>query len=95
MYSVVAKIFSDISLSPLHLKDNNGFFDSHMTSPQVSFAPPNPPPQRGGAVKNLKYAPSPFPLPPGERVNILKYERNSLPLDGGRCEKIKFQPSPR
>jgi hypothetical protein len=37
----------------------------------------------GEAVKNLEYAPSPNPLPPGERANILKYERNSLPLDGG------------
>ena len=24
----------------------------------------------------------------GERVNIFKRQRNSLPLDGGRCEKI-------
>ena len=38
--SVVAKIFSEISFSPLHLKGNNGFFDGYRTSPLVSFAPP-------------------------------------------------------
>jgi hypothetical protein len=38
--SVVAKIFSEISFSPLHVKGNNGFFDGHRTSPLVSFAPP-------------------------------------------------------
>jgi len=37
----------------------------------------------GEGVKNLEYTPSPYPLPPGERLNILKKERNSLPLDGG------------
>ena len=46
--SIVAKIFSKISFSPLQLKGNNGFFDGHRTSPLVSFAPhPNPPPRRG------------------------------------------------
>jgi hypothetical protein len=46
--SVVAKIFSEISFSPLHLKGNNGFFEGHRTSPLVSFAPPpSPPPRRG------------------------------------------------
>jgi len=40
VYSVVAKIFSEISFSPLHLKGHNGFFYGHRTSPLVSFAPP-------------------------------------------------------
>jgi hypothetical protein len=39
--SVVTKIFSEISFSPLHVKGNNGFFDGHRTSPPVSFAPPH------------------------------------------------------
>ena len=48
LYSVVAKIFSEISFSPLHVKGNNGFFDGDRTSPPVSFAPHlNPPPRRG------------------------------------------------
>ena len=34
-------------------------------------------------VKKSEYRPSPYPLPPGERVNIMKQERNSLPLEGG------------
>jgi hypothetical protein len=38
--SVVAKIFSEISFSPPHLKGNKGSFDGHRTSPLVSFAPP-------------------------------------------------------
>jgi hypothetical protein len=29
-------------------------------------------PKMGGGVKNLEYTPSPYPLPPGERVKILK-----------------------
>jgi hypothetical protein len=39
-------------------------------------------------VKNLEYFPSPYPLPRGERVNILILKRNSLPLEGGSCEII-------
>ena len=43
-------------------------------------------PSLGGreTVKNLEYAPSPYPLPSRrgvKRVNILKYERNSLLLE--------------
>jgi hypothetical protein len=49
----------------------------------------------GEGVKKLEFAPSPYPLPAGERVNLLKLIINFLPLDGGRCEKIEFQPSPR
>jgi hypothetical protein len=82
--SVVAEIFSGISFSPLNLKGNKGISMITGLHPWCPLPPyPNPPPRRGGAVKNLKYAPLPFPLPLGERVNILKYERNSLPLDGG------------
>jgi len=32
-------------------------------------------------VKNWEYCPSPYPLPPEERGNKLKKERNSLPLE--------------
>jgi hypothetical protein len=33
----------------------------------------------GEGVKKLKYSPSPYPLPPGERVNILKYKKKFPP----------------
>ena len=49
----------------------------------IFFIPPNPPPSEGEGVKKLEYSPSPYPLPRGERVNILKLKRNILPLDGG------------
>jgi hypothetical protein len=29
----------------------------------------------------------------GETAKILKEQRNSLPLDGGSCEKLKYSPS--
>jgi hypothetical protein len=32
--------------------------------------------------KKMEYFPSPCPLPQEERVNILKWKRNFLPLDG-------------
>jgi hypothetical protein len=34
-------------------------------------------------VNKLEFAPSPYPLPAGERVNPLKLIINFLPLDGG------------
>jgi hypothetical protein len=37
----------------------------------------------------VKNTPSPYPLPPGERGTKMKSKRNFLPLEGGRCEKIK------
>jgi hypothetical protein len=40
-------------------------------------------PLEGEGVKDLEYSPPPYPPPRGERVNILKLKRNSLPLDGG------------
>jgi hypothetical protein len=36
-------------------------------------------------VKKLKYSPSPFPLPRGERGNTLKYKRNFPPPRWGRA----------
>ena len=36
----------------------------------------------------MELAPSPYPLPAGERVNSLNLIINFLPLDGGGCEKI-------
>jgi len=33
---------------------------------------PNPPSPREEGVKNLEFTPSPYPLPVGERVNLLK-----------------------
>jgi hypothetical protein len=33
-------------------------------------------------VKKLEFAPSPYPLPAGERVNPVKLKINFLPLDG-------------
>jgi hypothetical protein len=52
--SIVAKRFSEIWFSPLHVKGKNGFFDGHRTPPLVSFPPhPNPPPLRGEGVKKL------------------------------------------
>jgi hypothetical protein len=41
------------------------------------------PPSTGEGVKKLDFAPSPYPLPAGERVNNLKLIINFLPLDGG------------
>jgi len=43
----------------------------------------SPSPSSPEGVKNLKYSPSSYPLPRGERANILKLKRNFLPLDGG------------
>ena len=40
----------------------------------------------------MEFAPSPYPLPAGERLNPLKLIINFLPLDGGRCEKIDLFP---
>ena len=45
---------------------------------------PIPSPLMGEAVKNSKYAPSPYPLPRGERVNILKYKKKFPPPRRGR-----------
>ena len=39
---------------------------------------------RGEAVKKLEYSPSPYPLPRGERVNILKYKKKFPPPRRGR-----------
>jgi hypothetical protein len=36
-------------------------------------------PLDGEAVKKLEYSPSPYPLPRGERVNILKYKKKFPP----------------
>jgi len=44
---------------------------------------PHPRPPRGEGVKKLEYSPSPYPLPVGERVNLLNLIINFLPLDGG------------
>ena len=40
---------------------------------------------RGQGGKKLKYSPSPFPLPRGERVNILKYKKKFPPPRRGRA----------
>ena len=48
-----------------------------------SFHLEAPSPQAGEGVKKLELAPSPYPLPAGERVNSLKLIINFLPLDGG------------
>jgi hypothetical protein len=36
-------------------------------------------------VKNSEFSPSPYPLPPGERVNILKYKKKFPPPRRGRA----------
>ena len=41
----------------------------------------------GEGVKKLEFAPSPSPLPAGERVNLLKLKRNSPPLTGEGVKK--------
>ena len=38
--SEVAIEFSEVSVLPLHLKGDNGFFNGRRTSPPVPFAPP-------------------------------------------------------
>jgi hypothetical protein len=69
LYLIVAKIFSGISFSPPHLKGSNFFFDGHRTSPLVSFDPPLTLSLAGGSCEKIaKKAPSPYPLPPRERV---------------------------
>jgi hypothetical protein len=40
-------------------------------------------PLREEGMKNLEYSPSPYPLPRGERINILKLKRNSLSFEMG------------
>jgi len=51
--------------------------------PEKTPSPSPSLPSKGEAVKKLEFAPSPYPLPAGERVNFLKLIINFLPLDGG------------
>jgi hypothetical protein len=44
----------------------------------------HPHPSLPEAVKNSEFSPSPYPLPPGERVNILKYKKKFPPPRRGR-----------
>jgi len=48
-----------------------------------NFQIPLPPFYEREGVKKSEYRPSPYPLPPGERVKIMKQEKNPLPLEGG------------
>jgi hypothetical protein len=66
--SVVAKIFSEISFSPLHVKGNNGFFDGHRTSPPVSFAPPLTLPLGEGVKKSIWFFVTSFRRKPESSV---------------------------
>jgi hypothetical protein len=75
LYSVVAKRFSEISFSPLHVKGNNGFFDGHRTSPLVSFAPPLTLPLGGERCEKFGIFPLTLPSPArgeGEQIKIKK-----------------------